>query len=529
VAAQRLIDLAGAAIVVALGVRTGWLFLAHALHVPGTYRFHVESAALGFAVAGLVFKILRRSASSAAPSGPTRSLEPLGDYGPSPRNPGLDAIPGVTLWLAFVIVAFALYWPALTIGLLSDDFVLVDRAAHWQLGGVTAIFSRPVPLFLWAVLLSAGAGPVVLHGLNLTLHATNAFLTARVLDGWVRDRAWSVCAGLLMLTAPLGPEAVAWCSGVFDLLATTLVLSAVLVSRRYDDAPSRGTRAAFITLGLAAVASKETAIVVAALVVVDALARGVRPRKLWLDAAVVLGLAGAFGVARVARAFGTSPPASSRYDVQRVLFGSVGALAVPWHVDVSAAYPWLPIATVLMTLVIALAFFIRPSPRRQTALALLALTVTLLPILPVWPMFFVAPDLQGARYLYMASVGWAGLAVVLAGQAGERPPRAGGGGLRSWPLAVIAGLLTASAIGTRLHLAPWREAARLRDDVEAAARSSVRSTCSGTIAVSGLPDSVRGAYVFRNGVREAFARDLHLSVVEGPAGPCSLKWVRDGL
>jgi hypothetical protein len=43
--------------------------------------------------------------------------------------------------------------------------------------------------------------------------------------------------------------------------------------------------------------------------------------------------------------------------------------------------------------------------------------------------------------------------------------------------------------------------------------------------LSNLPDSVRGAYVFRNGASEAFARDLRLNAVPGNAGgPCSFRW-----
>ncbi len=46
------------------------------------------------------------------------------------------------------------------------------------------------------------------------------------------------------------------------------------------------------------------------------------------------------------------------------------------------------------------------------------------------------------------------------------------------------------------------------------------------VVVGNLPDSVDGAYVFRNGGAEAFARDLQLDVTlaEERAGPCSFRW-----
>jgi hypothetical protein len=86
---------------------------------------------------------------------------------------------------------------------------------------------RPLPLFVWATLLHLGSGPSIIHLLNVILHGTNSYLTARLVSGWVEDRRWALLAGLVMLTAPLAPEAVAWSSGVFDLMATFFVLTAI--------------------------------------------------------------------------------------------------------------------------------------------------------------------------------------------------------------------------------------------------------------------------------------------------------------
>ncbi len=64
----------------------------------------------------------------------------------------------------------------------------------------------------------------------------------------------------------------------------------------------------------------------------------------------------------------------------------------------------------------------------------------------------------------------------------------------------------------------------MRDATERAALDDPRVRSCPQIVVDGLPDSVRGAYVFRTGGREAFgALGLDLSV--GPAGgPCSFRW-----
>jgi hypothetical protein len=46
------------------------------------------------------------------------------------------------------------------------------------------------------------------------------------------------------------------------------------------------------------------------------------------------------------------------------------------------------------------------------------------------------------------------------------------------------------------------------------------------VILSSLPDSVGGAYVFRNGGVEAFAHDLHLHAALGddPGGRCAFRW-----
>jgi hypothetical protein len=49
------------------------------------------------------------------------------------------------------------------------------------------------------------------------------------------------------------------------------------------------------------------------------------------------------------------------------------------------------------------------------------------------------------------------------------------------------------------------------------------------ILVSNLPDNVKGAYVFRNGAREAFKRDMNATVSvagtgESRTGACSFRW-----
>jgi hypothetical protein len=243
----------------------------------------------------------------------------------------------------------------------------------------------------------AGAGAAALHALNVLLHGTNAFLTARVIEGFGTSRRWSVSGGLLMLTAPLAPEAVVWLSGIFDLSSTALVLIAVFVGRKYNGQPSAATRAQLLIVGLAAVASEETAVVAAGVVLVDAWARGRLSPQLRLDCGILLLIVGLFAAVRLATAFGASAPPFSRFLAQRALFGSFGALAVPWHVDVIERLPWVPVAGVTAVLALAARFLSDPQgSSRATMLALAGAGCVLLPIIPIFPILYVAPDLQQA-------------------------------------------------------------------------------------------------------------------------------------
>jgi hypothetical protein len=512
-AVELLADLA----VVALGLRVLHLFVRYIVGSAGAQRFQVETWALIFIAVGLMVRVAR---SRRAERRQTQSL-PVSSW----------------TWLVFCGLAVALYWPALSVGFLSDDFVLLTYASDWRIGPVTPALFRPIPLFTWAVLLHAGGGAALLHLLNIVLHGTNAWLTARVVQGWAEDRMWSLLAGLLVLTAPLAPEAVVWLSGVFDLMATALVLTCILVARRYDGPstplgagpstrlgaghPSAATRVQFVALGIAAVASKETAVVAAGLVLVDASARNALSRKLCVDTGIMVAIVGAFGLVRLVSAFGVARPPLTKYILQRALFGSFGGLAVPWHIEVLQRLPVFPILGVLAVVFLLTLFFLNPAgTMERTRLAMAAALWVLVSIVPVFPILYIAPDLQQSRYLYLPAVGWAALIVAAGSEQRGRSYRS--------PLSVsaVVGLIGMASYGTVLHLRPWNEAALLRERVEASAVENTAMNMCPTISLSNVPDSVKGAYVFRNGVSEAFARDLHLNATGGDpvGGPCAFRW-----
>jgi hypothetical protein len=93
-----------------------------------------------------------------------------------------------------------------------------------------------------------------------------------------------------------------------------------------------------------------------------------------------------------------------------------------------------------------------------------------------------------------------------------------------WPAQTVVFL---GSVAARMHLRPWTDAASLRDAVLHAAAANGRLRQSGDPVLADLPDSVSGAYVFRNGAREAFASGVGLritAVTSVTTGPCSFRW-----
>jgi hypothetical protein len=488
------------AIVVLLSARACWLLAAHVLGAQEVKRYHVETAFVWFVVAGLLAVVLRQHRP---------------DDAPVPQSTS-----GLKEWSLFCALAIALYSPALSIGFLSDDFVLLNRAAEWRLEPLNTGLFRPLPLALWSLLVAAGASAWFFHLTNVLLHGTAAFLSGRVVGGWVSQPNSNLFAGLIVLTMPVSTEAVVWCSGVFDVLTTTFALAAVLLFRAYEARSSYGLMLLCVAAGLGAMLSKETGVVIPALLLCDAIARHSRPYRWTAPFAVIAAIAIAYAVLRLLLAFGITSLPLSRYVVQRTLFQTFGGLGLPWHGDVLHGMPWLALGHVLLVVLILVQFCAAFGSRELLRVPLAACAWILCSILPVAPILWVPADLQGSRYLYLAAAGWSGLLVSTASAVRHSIPMA-----RGTSAAILILYVVLAAYGVRQHLQPWREAAVLRDKVEHAARTDTRMRACSSVSIQGLPDSVRGAYVFRNGGSEAFKRDLDLRVTgTPPSRDCSFEW-----
>lgn len=202
----------------------------------------------------------------------------------------------------------------------------------------------------------------------------------------------------------------------------------------------------------------------------------------------------------------------------RWLFGTFGAVALPWHATVLQGLRWAVLAEALACIGLLTAFFLRRNMSGQTPGALTMAVWLPIGTLPVITIHGVGPDLQGARYLYLPSMGWAGLLAFLASVG------AVAGLARRAQTIGVSIILVTYVVGLRVHITPWLRAGELRDRVESAATQDPSVTACRTIQLADLPDNIEGAYVFRNGVGEAFGRDLGIRVSPDAPPECSFRW-----
>jgi hypothetical protein len=401
----------------------------------------------------------------------------------------------------------------LSVGLLSDDFVLVARAHSGVLVDANWDFLRPFPIGIWGVLIQLSGAttiPVVLHAMNIGLHGVNAWLTGILATRFGLDSRSALLAGILFLVFPASVEPVVWASGVFDVLLVTLSLAAGIAITSATNRNAHTIAVAILTI--AALATKETAVVLPALLAIAAYASpNVTLKRAAKPIAASIVLVGLYVVVRVAAGFGTAPPSGefTGYAAKELFSRPLGGLGLPFHIEVLSAHRWIPYALALYWPALFLSSAARWHENERDGRTILALAAWIIvSVAPLATMLYVADDLQGARYLYIGTVAWSVIIVVLL----QRVQPA----LR---LVAIMPLLVVFAFATRAHQSTWAAAAVERDRVLDAYRNS-RVECSPT-EIRGLPDQIRGAYVFRNGAPEAIA-SVTPSTVATPR--CVLVW-----
>src|SRR4051812_26465241 len=407
---------------------------------------------------------------------------------------------GVAVLLVFG--AFALYQQALRIGLLSDDYALLMWARRLELASHDWGQLRPLPILAWwavAQATSVSRTPAALHALNITLHGVNALLVYVLAGRFTTARFAPLAAGALFLTMPVSVEPVAWGSGVFDVMMTTFaLLMGVVATSRRELRPA--DQALCLVLTVAMIGAKETGVIAGPLLLLLYWARWGRVTRAAIGLATVqLLLAGSYTLVRELTGWldHRLVPRPDAWGIGRLISGAMRAF-LPLHHDVIQAHPVLAVASTIVIAGLLVAWPFRwwqiPSGPRVAALAVAGTFVCIAPAIRV---FGITPDLQGTRYVYLASAWWS---IALASALLD--------GWTTWGRRVAAEgvavlIVVGAALATGAHLKAWTAAQAARDRV-LLQLISVPPTCR-EVAATGVPDNVSGAYVFRNGLNEALA------------------------
>jgi tetratricopeptide (TPR) repeat protein len=278
--------------------------------------------------------------------------------------------------VALVLLGLVLYARGLVLGLVGDDFTLLDAALRYPLGelltgrhGIVG-FYRPVSreLYFWWWGGVVGLGPGGFHLVNAATFAAVVVMILRLGSEWAGPRAGRLAAAAFVLFPP-GSALLSWVSCAQDLIALFWALVALLLYRDGRRWP------AALAVVLAAL-SKETAVVLP--LVLLALDRQFHPKApsratLARLAPSVLGIAVAVAVAVAVR---STWPADTA-----VAVWSPRQLAGAWRLPLDFArtlFPpdtWAGIAQALasqpamIVLVALLAAFAVPALRRTSSAA----------------------------------------------------------------------------------------------------------------------------------------------------------------
>jgi hypothetical protein len=262
--------------------------------------------------------------------------------------------------------------------------------------------------------------------------------------------------------------------------------------------------------------SKETAVVIPllGLLMVPWNARGATSG--WVTLAGGFGVCALYVVVRMMLvplpdSFAQAP---TRYMLKELMARPIGTLTLPWATVVYDRWPVVPFLWAAGAVAAAARYAWDPVRALPVGALGRLLAAVFLPVLPVYALLFISPDLENGRYLYLPAAFWAIALIALMSSAN---------GLSRVQSTVLGVAMLTGVVGIQMHLTSWREAAQLRDRVLAAAEATLTDAPCSPVSFTGAPDSVRGAYVFRNGLSEAIVRRSSATTATPTTG-CEFVW-----
>ncbi|RME20932.1 MAG: hypothetical protein D6798_19340 [Deltaproteobacteria bacterium] len=276
--------------------------------------------------------------------------------------------------------------------------------------GVSGYY-RPLVLVSFAVDRALfGMAPAGHHLHSLAWHLLAVTMACRLLRNVVSPRAALVAAAVMALH-PAQSEAVAWIAARNDPMATALGLAALACVMPADAGPARLVGGGLLTL--AALLTKESVILLPALLLVLDLARGgARPVRRYVPLVVGIGVGVGMRLAAGVGAATAPPPEGWLLLGRRALqvAGVYGAaITVPWPLSGARSLEWLDqepawrtvVGCLSLSLFLALPLVLRGARRRVAIAGVLWWALAVLPtLIPV-----ADKGVIGDRYGYLGMVG----------------------------------------------------------------------------------------------------------------------------
>lgn len=415
-------------------------------------------------------------------------------------------------WLVGPIVAFLSFLPGLATYFSGEDFIFISFAAGPKAFYEVSqnLFYRPLPNLLWEFDYNLwGLQAPGYHLTNLLLHTANTALV-----GWLARRigASSLAGGLATLLFALHPlhvEPVLWLAGRPDLLATLFFLLALLGWLKHIE---RGSRLFYGLSMLAYAASlfcKESASSLPLVLLIWALLlqKPVNKRQFLITALKIVPYLLAFGLylaIRLNALGGIGGYGNEGRDFFYILWNATLGLWLPLLFPVNIESLGWPIGAGLgLGLLGCYGWLgwrlIRAQVKRKELLAVSGLALVLLygSLLPALNTAPVSTNLAQSRILYLPSIGFC---LLLAGLLRLDLPTVKKQ-KSAWLLPTLATLYLGALLVVWL---PWWQASNVVGDTFRLLRAEASVPQAGdTVYYEGLPDNLRGAYVWRNGLHEA--------------------------
>lgn len=431
---------------------------------------------------------------------------------PMPRWRGLEyCIPG--------IVAFAAVAPTFALPFLSDDYALYQ--GHGSIGSgwhvvfpePDRMFYRPVGWLLWWALGHYQCSAAFARGIAILLFTVTAIAAAPALRRLGASRGVAVWSAIFFALHPHSLETVAWLANYYSLFSLFFALAAIITIP--NGRASAGRLLASGIFASLSFLSKEEAILWLPVAAVAAVTR-FRPerlrgaiRSIWPIAmvafaavAIRIPLLGGVGGYRV-------PETGNPIPIWRYRRGIVDSLFTEmpcWYfMPIRRALYSLSMTHLFVLSGLALpAMFLFTHARRGAGRAC-ALFLILSPalVLPAASMLPSGWNLASARLLYSLSV-FISFAVVAAMAAASLPKM-----VKITILCATAALM--AWVGSQ-NFAAWVRCGRYVDDglkIVLAELAKIKNPDPFHVAIVGFPDSVSGAYCFRNAVSPAIELNAH--------------------